>query len=113
MDNGQEADAVLMACSRFALGGTGYAGSICPAQRAAETLVKANNIATLTFLLDHASLPGRLYALWGLKFVDHAGYVAARTQFETSTESVESQGGCCVHISAVTTLLPLIDRYKF
>jgi len=79
----------------FALGGVGTTSCISAGERALDRLIIDPQAAVLfRLILDEGSYEGKLYALVGLRTVDHAGYLHAVARFRNDQTPVETMSGC-------------------
>jgi hypothetical protein len=105
------ADATLRTVGRFALGGTGYAGTMSEGERALRTiLTHSDAIARLTSALPEASPAGQLYALLGLRARDRDAYKQALAKYGQRRVTVETMSGCIVQRESFRDLAEQIDH---
>jgi hypothetical protein len=85
----------LLQAEFFAVGRIGASARIAPTERALTRVMhESSATAILLDLLAHASVPGQLYALLGLRECSYAGIEELLQQYRERTEEVTTQTGC-------------------
>ena len=109
--DGSGAYETLRAAPRFAMGGVGYAGAISREEQALRTsLERPTAAADLQRLVAEATLEGRLYALLGLKLLEHPSFDALVRPYLRSHENVRTMVGCMVDRATAATIARRIRR---
>jgi hypothetical protein len=81
----------------FAAGHVGRAGSTSDAEAALFNLLSEPDPAPmLNRLLSEATMPGQLYALWGLAVLRSSDFDKAVKKYVSASEHVQTQNGCLV-----------------
>jgi len=84
----------LLRAARFAVGPIGPAARISRPQRALASLLREHATDTLLDLLEHASVPGQLYALLGLSVTGYSDLARLLADYRQRTDEVQTQTGC-------------------
>ncbi|HEV2839872.1 MAG TPA: hypothetical protein VGW39_00970 [Chthoniobacterales bacterium] len=106
-----DTESILRSVGSFALGGTGYAGTMSTGERALrKILTHADAIARLTSVLPEASPAGQLYALLGLRARDRNAYEQALAKYGPRRATVETISGCIVQRELFRDLVKRIDH---
>lgn len=103
---GQKAYRTILAAERFEDKAIGYGAVRSKLVEAYCVLLKEPAAdAAFKSLLEHATLPGQLYALCGLYFTDPNSFRSAAEKFRHSEERADTLSGCIGGLRAVSTLV--------
>jgi hypothetical protein len=103
---GKDAFQTLLTASQFEEGFIGF-GAMPSSLVAAYRFLRKEQAADAAFklLLEKATLAGQLYALCGVYFTDHAGFLRIIESYRARTDSVPIQSGCLVFGQPVSRLI--------
>jgi hypothetical protein len=99
----------LLRARVFAVGLVGASARISPAQRALSLLLSERATDTLFALLENASLPGQLYALFGLSVSGQAGVDALIADYRHRTDRVWTQTACLTSLQPISHVVARIE----
>jgi hypothetical protein len=99
----------LLRARVFAVGLVGASARISPAQRSLSLLLSERATDTLFALLENASLPGQLYALFGLSVSGQAGVDALIADYRHRTDRVWAQTACLTSLQPISHVVARIE----
>jgi hypothetical protein len=104
----------LRSAPRFAVGHVGRAGAISREEAALHDLVsRPSASANLHKLLLEATLPGQLYALWGLAAAGDPDFPKVAEKYAAIDTPVETMSGCLVENEAASSIVKKIREGEY
>ena len=109
--NAQTAYHVLVQAEGFRGPMVGFGAQIPEAVRALLRLLdEPDAAASFKRLLEEANLPGQLYALCGLYYVDHGTFLEVVEPYRHRSDQVMTQSGCIVGCMRVSEIVESTSR---
>jgi hypothetical protein len=99
----------LLRADRFAVGPIGAAARISRPERALAVLLRERATDMFLDLLEHATLPGQLYALLGLSVSDYGEIGELLAKYRQRTDEVQTQTACLGSLQPVRNVVARIE----
>jgi len=100
----------LMRAEIFAIGRIGASARISSAERALVRVLQEPKVERILLdLLSNASMPGQLYALLGLQYLNHKNLQHSLANYRESNDKVMTQTGCLRVVQPVRNLIMRIQ----
>ena len=104
----------LLRAEFFAVGRIGASARISPFERALTRVMHEPSATSILLdLLAHASVPGQLYALLGLRECSYAGIEQLLQQYRERTDEVTTQTGCLRCSQPIRSIVAQIADGKY